>query len=82
MKAVLATFNQEKALEGAFSMITNLRMELFEALVLMLVSSVMLMLMLVTPALLPAPAEGGSGGRGGSRLPSAAIIMRNTPRLP
>ena len=33
MKAVVATFNQEKALVGAFSVITNLRMELFEALV-------------------------------------------------
>ena len=33
MKAVVAAFNQEKALEGAFSVITNLRMELFEALV-------------------------------------------------
>ena len=32
MKAVVAAFNQEKALAGAFSMITNLRMELFEAL--------------------------------------------------
>ena len=32
MKAEVATFNQEKALEGAFSVITNLRMELFEAL--------------------------------------------------
>ena len=32
MKAVLAAFNQEKALVGAFSVITNLRMELFEAL--------------------------------------------------
>ena len=32
MKAVVAAFNQEKALEGAFSVITNLRMELFEAL--------------------------------------------------
>ena len=32
MKAVVATFNQEKALVGAFSVITNLRMELFEAL--------------------------------------------------
>ena len=32
MKAVVATFNQEKALLGAFSVITNLRMELFEAL--------------------------------------------------
>ena len=33
MKAVVATFNQEKALLGAFSVITNLRMKLFEALV-------------------------------------------------
>ena len=31
MKAVVAVFNQEKALVGAFSVITNLRMELFEA---------------------------------------------------
>ena len=34
MKAVIAAFNQEKALVGAFSVITNLRMELFEALIL------------------------------------------------
>ena len=34
MEAVVAVFNQKKALVGAFSMITNLRMELFEALVL------------------------------------------------
>ena len=34
MKAVVAAFNHEKALAlvGAFSVITNLRMELFEAL--------------------------------------------------
>ena len=32
MKAVVAAFNQEKALVGASSVITNLRMELFEAL--------------------------------------------------
>ena len=32
MKAVVAAFNQEKALVGAFSVITNLRMELFEVL--------------------------------------------------
>ena len=31
MKAVVAAFNQEKALVGAFSVITNLRMELFGA---------------------------------------------------
>ena len=34
MKAVVAAFNQEKALVGAFTVITNLRMELFEALLL------------------------------------------------
>ena len=33
MKAVVAAFNQEKALVGAFSVITNLRMDPFEALV-------------------------------------------------
>ena len=32
MKAVVAAFNQEKALVGAFSVITNIRMEIFEAL--------------------------------------------------
>ena len=32
MKAVVAAFNQEKALVGAFSVITNLRMEVFGAL--------------------------------------------------
>ena len=31
MKAVVAAFNQEKALVGAVSVIANLRMELFEA---------------------------------------------------
>ena len=33
VKAVVAAFNQEKALVGAFSVITNVRMELFQALV-------------------------------------------------
>ena len=33
VKVVEAAFNQEKALVGAFSVITNLRMDLFEALV-------------------------------------------------
>ena len=32
MKALVAAFNKEKALVGAFSVITNLRMELFQAL--------------------------------------------------
>ena len=31
MKALVGAFNQEKALVGAFSVITNLRTELFEA---------------------------------------------------
>ena len=31
-RSVVAAFNQEKALVGAFSVITNLRMELFQAL--------------------------------------------------
>ena len=33
MKAVVAAFNQEKALVGAFSVITNLRMDFFGALI-------------------------------------------------
>ena len=33
MKAVVAAFNQKKALVGAFSVLTNLKMELFQALV-------------------------------------------------
>ena len=40
MKAVVAAFNQEKALVGAFSVITNLWMELFEALVSTLVRNI------------------------------------------
>ena len=32
LNAVVAAFNQEKALVGAFSVLTNLRMELFQAL--------------------------------------------------
>ena len=32
VKAVVAAFNQEKTLVGAFSVITNLQMDLFEAL--------------------------------------------------
>ena len=32
MKVVVGAFNQEKALVGAFSVIVNLRMDLFEAL--------------------------------------------------
>ena len=32
VKAVVAAFNQEKAIVGAFSVITNLRMKIFEAL--------------------------------------------------
>ena len=38
MKALLVAFNQEKALVGAFSMITNLRMDLYKALLGSLIS--------------------------------------------
>ena len=44
VKAVVAAFNQEKAPVGAFSVITNLRMDFFEALLctaVMLVSRLM-----------------------------------------
>ena len=33
VKALVGAFNQEKALVGAFTVLTNLRMELFQALV-------------------------------------------------
>ena len=48
MKAVVAAFNQEKALVGAFSVITNLRMELFEA----LVSSVLVVMVVMVMTVL------------------------------
>ena len=54
MKAVVAAFNQEKALVGAFSVITNLRMALFEALLDNILTSRLLSRTLV------------AGGRGGA----------------
>ena len=36
MKALVAAFNQEKALVGTFFVITNLQMDLFQALVIMI----------------------------------------------
>ena len=39
-RAVIAAFNQEKVLVGAFSVITNLRMELFEALALQIMPGI------------------------------------------
>ena len=39
VKVAVAAFNQEKALVGAFSVITNLRMELFQALSFMLLDT-------------------------------------------
>ena len=50
MKAVVTAFNQEKALVGAFSVITNLRMKLFEALVFAQVSRVPSCCLLLAPA--------------------------------
>ena len=54
MKAVVAAFNQEKALLGTFSVIANLRMELFEALHYSLPSTQTLSV-LVVPAPAPVP---------------------------
>ena len=62
MKAVVAAFNQEKALVGAFSVITNLRMELFQA----LTSSRTATTAVVTPRQM---------SRLGEKLPIAARIM-------
>ena len=53
MKAVVAAFNQEKALVGAFSVITDLRMELFEALLATLSSGCPPRMLLVTEPELP-----------------------------
>ena len=79
MKALVGAFNQEKALVGAFSVITNLRMELFQA------------LLLVHPAQPPGPggdrglvAEAGGGraqdqgeddqgGQPHDRIPASAL---------
>ena len=53
MKAVVAAFNQEKALVGAFSVITNLRMDLFEALLLTLLQYAAIGSSCVPPSLQP-----------------------------
>ena len=57
VKAVVAAFNQEKALVGAFSVITNIRMELFEALTLILPY-------VPQPAVLRVPGRRDRDGRG------------------
>ena len=64
MKAVVAAFNQEKALVGAFTVITNLRMELFEALV-------------DTHVTCHACAGAGVPGRRGGRGAAAAVRGRH-----
>ena len=46
MKAVVAAFNQERALVGAFSVITNLRMQLFEALEEAILTSILLAMLM------------------------------------
>ena len=60
MKAVVAAFNQEKALVGAFSMITNLRMDLFETLeVTQVWDHVRILIVVALCKLLPAETEAG-----------------------
>ena len=73
MKAVVAAFNQEKALVGAFSVITSLRMELFEALMvmaLMRVMQVMLLVMMITFFKLPP-----------SKPPGPAVCLEQPERV-
>ena len=76
MKAVVAAFNQEKALVGAFSVITDLRMELFEALltmvvmVLMRVMQVMLLVIMITFFKLPP-----------SKPPGPAVCLEQPERV-
>ena len=55
MKVVVAAFNQEKALVGAFSLITNLRMEIFEALVLYLLGALLTAHRCWSPRMLGSP---------------------------
>ena len=75
MKAVVAAFNQEKALVGAFSVIMNLRMELFEALVM-----IVIFMRLCAPGeaglgLVDGDAVGGllGGGEGGGQPAQSAL---------
>ena len=77
MKAVVAAFNQEKALVGAFSVITNLRMELFEA----LHCTGPLTAPAVLSAYPPAPTSGLSPTRPGS-LPVIPPVEVAQARLP
>ena len=79
MKAVVAAFNQEKALVGAFSVSTNLRMDFFEALLGNLRPAAESMVSTVHCGLgktndqmksLHIPAGGGAGA--GARCPRAA----------
>ena len=85
MKAVVAAFNQEKALVGAFSVITNLRMELFEALIVTHVTTYSDCDSTGTPA--AGPRSASSSRRGGSMIHcwcSAGVRQATvrTPRIP
>ena len=76
MKAVVAAFNQEKDLVGAFSVITNLRIELFEALVGSSTSPSHHQSHLILGKLVPGPEESWRGHCGHFALPRVAFIMR------
>ena len=71
MKAVVAAFNQEKALVGALSVITNLRMELFQA----LLSALRWLIVLVN---VERSTGGGRGqGRGSGEVKCSSLLMDN-----
>ena len=83
MKAVVAAFNQEKALVlvGAFSVITNLRMELFQALlnILALLVALNSLLCLLQDRPLPEPERDLEPGRGavpGGQLRAGGAVHR------
>ena len=75
MKAVVATFNQEKALVGAFSVITNLLMDHFEALVDKLTLDVQLEGRRVSAGL----GGGGAGDRGPLQPPGGRQLEQPRP---
>ena len=86
MKAVVSSFNQEKALVGAFSVITSLRMELFQALLIM---TLFTMMMIATQDEGPGragvagagdgePGGGGGGVSSGQGEPSNLVIIEKS----
>ena len=76
MKAVVAAFNQEKALVGAFSVLTNLRMEFFQALLIIMFAAYVMVI--------EARDENGNPGTGHlarARLVITVLDVNDVPPL-